>query len=340
MQSNKKHILLDHGNGGKLTHNLINDLFFKYFENEIIRKETDSALLQLDSDNIAFTTDSYVIQPIFFPGGDIGKLAVSGTVNDIAVTGADPQYLSCGFIIEEGLPFADLEKIVKSMAEEAGRCNVQIVTGDTKVVERGACDKLFINTSGIGVINKNYKNISCGENISIGDKIIVNGFIADHGIAILGARKELDFKAEIESDTTGLNLLIKDLLDAELKIRFMRDPTRGGAATVLCELARNREFGILLDEESLPVRETVKGVCELLGFDPLYVANEGKVIFVVDQEDAEEVLRRLQKSALGKESRIIGEIVDNHPGSVVLQTCVGGKRLVEMLTGAQLPRIC
>ena len=199
----------------------------------------------------------------------------------------------------------------------------------------------FINTSGIGVINKNYKDISCGENICVGDKIIVNGFIADHGIAILGARNEFDFKAEIRSDTTGLNLLIKDvLLDSELKIRFMRDPTRGGVATVLCELARNREFGILLDEESLPVRESVKGVCELLGFDPLYVANEGKVIFVVAREDAEEVLRRLQKSALGKESRIIGEIVHVHPGTVVLQTCVGGKRLVEMLTGSQLPRIC
>ncbi len=336
----KKHILLDHGSGGRLTHNLINDLFFKYFDNDIIRKQTDSALLQLDSGNVAFTTDSYVIQPIFFPGGDIGKLAVSGTVNDIAVTGADPQYLSCGFIIEEGLPFADLEKVIKSMSEEAGRCNVQIVAGDTKVVERGACDKLFINTSGIGVVNKRYKDISCGKNIRTGDKIIVNGFIADHGIAILGARNELDFKAEIISDTTGLNLLIKDLLDDMLKIRFMRDPTRGGVATVLCELTRKREFGILLDEESLPVRESVKGVCELLGFDPLYVANEGKVIFVVAREDAGKALRRLQENALGMESRVIGEIVHTNPGSVVLQTSVGGKRLVEMLTGAQLPRIC
>ena len=336
----KEHILLDHGSGGRLTHNLINDLFFKYFDNEIIRKQTDSAFLKLESGNVAFTTDSYVVKPIFFPGGDIGKLAVSGTVNDIAVTGADPQYLSCGFIIEEGLPFADLEKIIKSMAKEAGRCNVQIVAGDTKVVERGACDKLFINTSGIGVVNKRYKDISCGENICIGDKIIVNGFIADHGIAILGARNELDFKAEIRSDTIGLNLLIKDLLGDTLKIRFMRDPTRGGVATVLCELARNREFGILLDEESLPVRESVKGVCELLGFDPLYVANEGKVIFVVAREDAGEVLRRLQENVLGRESRIIGEIVHTNPGSVVLQTSVGGKRLVEMLTGAQLPRIC
>ncbi len=339
-------ILLDHGSGGRLTHQLIGDVFVKHFTNDTLQALTDSALLPVKPGMLAFTTDSYVVNPIFFPGGNIGKLAVCGTVNDLAVSGATPLYLSAGFIIEEGFPLSDLEAIVRAMAQEAEQCEIAIVTGDTKVVEKGACDQIFINTAGIGILDTKYRQISNGTGIQVGDKILVNGYIADHGMAILGKRNELDFESDIQSDCAGLNTLITRSLrvpsqTSEISpIRFMRDATRGGVATVLCELAQNKGLGILLDESAVPVRESVVGLCELLGFDPLYIANEGKVLMVVAQDDAGQVLREMQRDPLGKESAIIGEIVAEHPEKVILQTEAGGRRIVDMLSGAQLPRIC
>jgi hydrogenase expression/formation protein HypE len=339
-------ILLDHGSGGTLTHQLIEELFVKHFDNQTLKHLTDSALLSVEPRMLAFTTDSYVVNPIFFPGGNIGKLAVCGTVNDLAVSGAQPLYLSAGFIIEEGFRFKDLEGIVATMADEARKCHVTIVTGDTKVVEKGACDQIFINTAGIGIIEDSYQKISYGTAIQAGDKILVNGYIADHGMAVLGKRNELDFKTEIVSDCASLNGLITSVLDVSSRdldsstIRFMRDATRGGIATVLCEIAKNRGVGIFLDESAIPVRESVLGLCELLGFDPLYIANEGKVVMVVAQDDVDNVLNALREDPLGKDSAVIGEIVADHPGKVVLETEVGGRRIVDMLSGAQLPRIC
>jgi hydrogenase expression/formation protein HypE len=339
-------ILLDHGSGGTLTHQLIEELFVKHFNNRILQELTDSALLNIDPGTLAFTTDSYVVNPIFFPGGNIGKLAVCGTVNDLVVSGARPLYLSAGFIIEEGFLFKDLEKIILTMAEEANKGDVTIVTGDTKVVEKSACDQIFINTAGIGIIEAPYRSISYGTDIQIGDKIIVNGYIADHGMAVLGKRNELDFKTEIVSDCASLNGLIARVLNIPARgstsstIHFMRDATRGGIATVLCELAQNRGIGILLDESVIPVRESVMGLCELLGFDPLYVANEGKVVMIVGKDETDNVLKEMRKMPLGVDSAVIGEIVAEHPGKVVLETEVGGRRIVDMLSGAQLPRIC
>ena len=336
----KDKILLDHGSGGRLTHKLIDDIFIKYFDNSLIKKKTDSAILKLGSDNISFTTDSFVIDPIFFPGGDIGKLAVCGTVNDLAVSGAKPCCLSCGFIIEEGTALEELENIVKSMAETAKTCKVQIVSGDTKVVGKGACDKIFINTSGIGVINQDYEHISYGTNIEIGDKIIINGFIADHEIAVLSKRNSFDFKTEVISDCAGLNHLIAGVINKGLDVKFIRDATRGGLATVLCELSKMKDIGITIDESVIPIREDVKGICELLGFDALYLANEGKAILVVSNNDADTVVNEMRKDDLGKNSHIIGEIVKEHKGMVTLKTKVGGSRIIDMLSGTQLPRIC
>ncbi|MFC1517919.1 hydrogenase expression/formation protein HypE [Candidatus Margulisiibacteriota bacterium] len=335
-----KQILLDHGSGGKLSHELISSVFVKHFANNTLKELTDSALCKVSSDQIAFTTDSYVVQPIFFPGGDIGKLAVCGTVNDLAVTGATPLYLSCGFIIEEGFSIEELDKIVSSMAKEAKNSGVQIVTGDTKVVERGAADKIFINTAGIGIIDKKNVEIANAKGVQTGDKIIINGPIAEHGVSVLGKRNELDFKTDINSDCASLNELIAKVLRISDKVKFMRDATRGGVATVLCELAENKKLGIKLDEDTIPIKENVRGICEMLGFDPLYVANEGKVVIVIGAEDAEKVLKEMKKDPLGKESAVIGEIVQDHAGKVVLNTVVGGSRIVDMLSGAQLPRIC
>lgn len=333
-------ILLSHGSGGKLSHNLISDLFVKYFDNPILNASTDSAILNLDSKHLAFTTDSYVVDPIFFPGGNIGKLAVCGTVNDLSVSGAEPVYISCGLIIEEGFAFKDLETIVKSMSDEAKKAGVLIVTGDTKVVDKGKCDKIFINTSGIGVLKEKNKNISFGNDIKAGDKIIVNGYIGDHGIAILSARNALNVTAEVSSDCASLNKIIQRALNASDNVRFIRDATRGGLATVLCELSEKGKFGIEISESSIPVRENVRGLCELLGFDPLYVANEGKFVMVVSKNDAEAVLAELKKDELGKHSVIIGEITNEHQGKVILNTEIGGKRIVDMIAGEQLPRIC
>lgn len=345
-------ILLDHGSGGVLTHQLIERLFLRHFANPALDALADAALLHVDPGTLAFTTDSYVVHPIFFPGGNIGKLAVCGTINDLAVVGARPLYLSAGFIIEEGFAFADLETIVAAMAEEARNANVSIVTGDTKVVEQGACDQLFINTAGIGIVAEPYRHISAAAQVQVGDQIIINGSIAEHGMAVLGKRHALDFSTDIVSDCAALHGLIAEVLNhlpptpplvregQGESIHFMRDATRGGVATVLCELAQLRNVGIRLDEHAIPVKEPVLGLCELLGFDPLYVANEGKVVMIVNKDAAEAVLNTMRQHPLGRDSAIIGEIVAEHPGKVVLQTAVGGRRIVEMLSGAQLPRIC
>lgn len=339
MITNQK-ILLSHGSGGKRSYDLIHNLFFRYFENDILSIGSDSAILKTDSENLAFTTDSFVVDPLFFPGADIGRLAICGTVNDLAVSGAEPKFLSVGFIIEEGLDLAVLERIVKSMAQTAEQANVKIVTGDTKVVNMGKCDKLFINTTGIGILNKKFRKISTGENIQPGDKILTNGFIADHGTAVLSARNELKVQADVQSDCAPLNGLIREMLSVSENVHFMRDATRGGLATVLAETVRGKTFGIHLIEEKIPVRNNVRGMCEFFGFDPLYVANEGKVVAIVPSNDAEKVVEVMRKNEYGNEAQIIGEVVEKHPGRVILKTLIGGKRIIDMLPGDQLPRIC
>jgi len=340
MKNQFDNILLGHGSGGKLSHDLIEGLFAKYFDNDILRQQSDSAILPAEGNLMSFTTDSFVVDPLFFPGGDIGKLAIAGTVNDLAVSGAKASYLSCGFIIEEGLDFHALEKVVISMAEEAKKAGIFIVTGDTKVVDRGKCDKVFINTSGIGFLDQKHQEISSGSTIEVGDKVIINGSIDDHGMAVMAARNDLNISADIQSDCACLNHLIGEALSTTSQIKFMRDATRGGLGTVISELVRGEQFGIQINEEDLVVNEGVRGMCELLGFDPIYVANEGKVVMVVGKNDAEKVLGILKNNVHGKDAQIIGEITDQHHGKAWLQTLVGGKRVIEMLSGQQLPRIC
>jgi hydrogenase expression/formation protein HypE len=335
-----KTILLGHGSGGKLTGDLIKNTFLKYFDNPVLRTLTDSATIKIKDKLIAFTTDSYVVDPVFFPGGDIGKLAVCGTVNDLSVSGAEPMFISAAFIIEEGFPTDDLEKITKSMRDEAVKAGVQIVTGDTKVVNKGKCDKIFINTAGIGYLNKKHENISTGKNIKPGDRIIINGYIGDHGIAVMGARENLKFETEILSDCASLNHLIKLVLDSGAEVKFMRDITRGGLATVVSEIAENRKCGISINETTLPVRESVRGMCEIFGYDPLFMANEGKVIIIVSKESSQKVIKVMNKHEFGKDAAIIGEITANNPGKAVLYSVVGGTRIIDKLTGEMLPRIC
>jgi len=337
---NEKQILLGHGSGGKLTHDLIKNLFMAHFDNPVLKQQTDSALLEIATEDIAFTTDSYVIDPLVFPGGNIGKLAVCGTVNDIAVTGALPLFISASFIMEEGLAYAELETIVKSMAEEANIAGVLIVTGDTKVVNKGHCDKLFINTAGIGVIEKKFKKINTGSSIETGDKIIFNGSLGDHGLAVMAARNFADFKTDIISDCCSLNKMIQELLQQKPGIKFMRDATRGGLAGILCEIAEKNMLGIEIEETQLFIHENVRGMCELLGFDPLYVANEGKVMIIAAAKDADDVVSILKNDRYGKNSTIIGEIVENHKGKALLKTSIGGKRIINKLDGEQLPKIC
>ncbi len=339
MNQKENKILLGHGSGGKLMHDLIESVFMKYFGNTILNEQTDSAILPVSSDEIAFTTDSFVIDPLFFPGGNIGKLAVCGTINDLAVSGAEPLYISVSFIIEEGFPMSDLELIVGSLAEEARNAGVLIVTGDTKVVNKGKCDKLFINTSGIGLMKREDRFISKAINIKPGDLIIVNGTIGDHGMAVMNARESFNFKSNLESDCASLNKLIREVLDKS-RVKFMRDPTRGGVATVLNELAGKMQHGIEIDESALPMDKGVAAMCELLGFDPLHIANEGKVIIVAGEKRASEILDILKNNELGRGSAIIGRVVSDHPGKVVLMNETGGRRIVDALAGDQLPRIC
>lgn len=336
----KNKILLGHGSGGKLSHELIHEMFRKHFSNSFLDMQTDSAVLSMEAGLVSFTTDSFVVDPIFFPGGDIGKLAVCGTVNDLSVSGAIPMYISAGFIIEEGFALEDLERIVKSMAAEAAIAGVIIVTGDTKVVNKGKCDKVFINTAGIGKLAERNRNLGTGLEIRPGDKILVNGTIGDHGMAVMAARKELGIQGEICSDCASLNNLIEGVLSISDGVKFMRDPTRGGLATVVAELASDKPYGIMIDESQLPVNPKVRAFCEILGFDPLYVANEGKVILVVEGSHADQILDYMRRHALGRDSRIIGEICNDYPGKAWMKTAVGGKRILDMLAGEQLPRIC
>jgi hydrogenase expression/formation protein HypE len=331
-------ITLSHGAGGKLSLDLVTDLFKENFKNKILNRLEDSAVITLNEQKIAFTTDSYVIQPIFFPGGDIGRLAVCGTINDLSVMGAKPLFLSCSLIIEEGLDKNILQKIVLSMEKTAQKARVQIVTGDTKVVEKGSADKIFINTSGIGNISK---GIALGkEKIRVGDMVIINGTIGDHATAVLSSRAGLGFHTKVKSDCSFLSDLIGSILKFKDNIKFMRDPTRGGLAMVLNEMVAGGNFGVLLSEEKIPVREEVKGFCELLGYDPLYLANEGKVIMVVAPRIAGKILNILRKNPLGEMAEIIGEITDKFRGMVGLKTRYGGTRVVDMLLGEQFPRIC
>jgi hydrogenase expression/formation protein HypE len=331
-------VTLAHGGGGKLSHQLVEKIFVPQFYNEHLNRLHDGAIIDVEQGRVAFSTDSYVVDPITFPGGDIGKLAVTGTINDLAMCGARPLYLSAGLIIEEGFSMEKLWKIILSMKRAADESGVQIVTGDTKVVDRGKADKIFINTSGIGIIPEGV--IIDPQRASVGDKIILSGPIAEHGIAIMSTREGLAFETPISSDCAALDQLVGQMLDASNNIHVLRDPTRGGVASVLNEVAQKANKGIRIEEKLIPVHEAVKGACELLGLDPLYVANEGKLIAFVPPHDADKVLSSMKSHPLGKNAVIIGEVVDEHPGFVVMQSSIGGKRIVDMLSGEQLPRIC
>jgi len=338
-----KQIVLGHGSGGKLTADLIDKVFLPAFTNPVLNKLDDQAVVQINGARLAFTTDSFVVTPIFFPGGDIGKLAINGTVNDLAMSGARPLYLAAAFILEEGLLAEELQRVVQSMREAAEQAGVQLVTGDTKVVNRGKGDKVFITTTGVGVIERPVE-ISASR-ARVGDKIIVSGYVGDHGIAIMSQRENLEFEGAIESDCAALNSLVATMLEVagaegECPIHALRDPTRGGVATTLNEIAARSSVGMLLDEDTIPVRETVRGACELLGLDPLYVANEGKLLAVVEASAAEAVLAAMRSDPFGAEASIIGEVVSPHPGMVRMKTSIGGTRILDVMFGEQLPRIC
>ena len=330
-------ILMAHGSGGKLAHDLVEKGFLHSLSNPLLDRLDDSAVFDL-SGRLAFTTDSYVVNPIFFRGGDIGRLAVCGTVNDLSMTGAVPLYLSLAFIVEEGLPRDDLMKVVDSVRQAASEAGVEVVTGDTKVVERGSADKLFVNTAGVGVIPGGVE-IS-GSRARPGDRVIVSGTIGDHGIAILSQREGLSFSTDLKSDCAPLNKLVAAMIGVSPEIRCLRDPTRGGLATTLNELAAQSGVSIRIEEETVPVREEVRAACEMLGLDPLYVANEGKLVAVVAAEDAEGVLDAMRRSLYGRDAAIIGEVRQEKPGRVVMKTGLGSSRIVDMLVGDPLPRIC
>lgn len=322
-------------------HQLIEGLFKKEFKNVILDELSDAALIRnsdVAKSDLCFTTDSYVVKPLFFAGADIGKLCICGTVNDLAVSGARPLYISCAFIIEEGLEVDILREIVRSMARQARSAGVKIVTGDLKVVAKNEADKIFINTSGIGI--KNNKYILSRNKIEPGDKIIISGSIGEHGLAVLASREELNFKSTIKSDCQALNDLIDKMMKASSGIKFMRDPTRGGLATTLNEIVKEMNFGIRLEEKSIPVKKNVQSICELLGFDPLYIANEGKVVTIVKDKDSKKLLSAMRKHPMGRESRIIGEVVKEFKEKVILKTKLKGSRIIDMLVADQLPRIC
>ncbi|WWV72501.1 Hydrogenase expression/formation protein HypE [Sporomusa ovata DSM 2662] len=338
MHNQEELILLGHGSGGRLSHDLIKNIMVSAFANPLLAELHDGARFSIGGTKLAFTTDSYVVKPRFFPGGDIGKLAVCGTVNDLAMCGARPFYLSAGFILEEGLPIAELKKIVESMRAAAQDAGVAIVTGDTKVVERGAVDGIYINTAGIGAILPQ-ADITASR-VKPGQVVIVSGYLGDHAIAVMSERHGLTLPAQIISDCAPLNGLIQELLTEVPAISMLRDPTRGGLATTLNEIAADAGVGIVLEESSLPVRPEVAAVCELLGFEPLYLANEGKVVVFVEREYSEKVLKIMYRHQVSSTARIIGTVSDKAAGMVALKTTVGGLRLLDMLSGEQLPRIC
>lgn len=334
-------VLLAHGSGGRLSHDLVRRYFCPAFDNPVLAEMNDAAafaICEVSGGRLAFTTDSYVVTPIFFPGGDIGRLAVCGTVNDLATSGARPLYLSAAFVLEEGLPLADLERVVESMRRAAEEAGVRIVTGDTKVVHRGAADRMFITTAGLGIIPPGV-NIS-GANARPGDAVILSGTIGDHGIAVLSQREGLSFSSPVVSDCAPLNGLVAAMQEACPDIHALRDPTRGGLATTLNELAAQSRVGILIEEEAIPIDNAVRGACEMLGFDPLYVANEGKMVAIVPAEAAQAVLGSMRSHVYGKQAAVIGRVRADHPGRVVMRTRLGTSRIVDMLSGELLPRIC
>ncbi len=331
-------ILLAHGSGGKLSHDLIREVFLPPLSNPFLEPLDDSAKITNQQGPIAFTTDSYVVNPIFFPGGDIGKLAVCGTVNDLSMVGTNPSHLSLSLIIEEGFSSELLKKIVSSIRETAEQAGVNIVTGDTKVVEHGAADQLFINTSGIGWIRPGI-NLS-GTHARPGDKILLSGYLGDHETAILSAREGFKFQVELKSDCAPLNDLVEKMLDVCPSIRCMRDPTRGGLATTLNEIASMSNVGMVIEEDKIPVRESVRGISELLGLDPLYLANEGKLVAICPSREADRLLGMMSHHPLGKHGEIIGSVTEENPKRVILHTVIGGHRILDMLTGLQFPRIC
>jgi hydrogenase expression/formation protein HypE len=331
-------ILLDHGSGGKISHRLTTDMLLPVFDNPILAELNDGAIFELNGMRLAFSTDSYTVDPIFFPGGNIGDLAINGTVNDIAMCGAEPLYLSVGLIIEEGFPVADLEVIVGEMGRAAKSAHITIVTGDTKVVPRGAVDKIFINTSGLGLIPPAVRIAS--HHARAGDLVVLSGTIADHGITILTQREGLTFESGLTSDTAPLNEMVSQMLSASRNIHVLRDPTRGGVGTALNEIAEKSQVGIKIFEERIPLRKEVAAACELLGFDPLYLANEGKLLAFVAPQDTEAVLAAIRANPFGQYAAVIGEVVAGHAGQVIMETRIGGSRIVDMLTGEQLPRIC
>jgi hydrogenase expression/formation protein HypE len=331
-------VVLAHGSGGKLSQQLIQDMVLPGFRNPLLEALHDGAVFEIGGARLAFTTDSYVVQPIFFPGGDIGKLAVHGTVNDLAMCGARPLHLSVGFILEEGLPMEDLWSIVRSMRQAADAAGVTLVTGDTKVVDRGKADKIFINTAGIGQVRDGARIDP--KRAAPGDRIIVSGHIAVHGIAIMSVREGLEFETEIASDTAPLNGLADAMFATGHDIHVLRDPTRGGVTSSLVEIAQSAQVGVELEEAAIPITEEVKGACEILGLDPLHVANEGKLIAIVPAEAAEAILAAMRAHPLGEHAAIIGRVTADHPGYVLMKTRIGGSRVVDMLSGEQLPRIC
>lgn len=331
-------IMLGHGSGGKLSAELLRDVFLPAFDNPTLARLDDQAVFSVNGSRLAFTTDSFVVKPLFFPGGDIGSLAVYGTVNDLAMGGAQPLYLSIAFILEEGLKIEVLQRIARSVRAAAAAAGVQIVTGDTKVVEKGSGDELFVNTSGIGLVREGVR--LSADQARPGDRVLLSGSIGDHGIAILAQREGLEFESEIESDSAPLHTLVAAMLDVTHDFRCFRDPTRGGVSSTCNEIAAQSKVGILLEEETIPVREEVKGACEMLGLDPLYVANEGKLIAIVDPHRADEVIEAMRRHPLGSEARVIGTVTGSHPGLVAMRTTLGTTRIVDMLAGDQLPRIC
>lgn len=337
MMRNKR-ILLGHGSGGKLMHELIEEVFQPALLSSNGKVLNDAAVVQAAGARLAMTTDSFVVDPIFFPGGDIGAMAVFGTVNDLAVSGARPLFLSAAFILEEGLAIEDLRRVVASMQRACAEAGVPLVTGDTKVVNRGKGDKVFINTTGIGVVERPIE-ISA-DHARPGDKILLNGTIGAHGVAIMLAREEMEFAQLILSDTAPLHGLVDDMLRASLEIHCMRDLTRGGLSSALNELAASSRVGMRIYEDRIPIQDEVKGACEILGLDPLHVANEGKLIAIVSAEEAEKILASMRQNSRGHESAIIGEVVAEQPGRVFMKTTIGGFRVVDMLAGEQLPRIC
>ncbi|MEK9712207.1 MAG: hydrogenase expression/formation protein HypE [Thalassolituus sp.] len=332
------HIDMSHGSGGRASAQLIEEIFLKHLDNDLLRQGNDNASFSVEKGRMVMSTDSHVISPLFFPGGDIGSLAVHGTVNDLAMSGARPLYLSAGFILEEGFPLADLDRIVASMGAAAREAGIAVITGDTKVVEKGKGDGVFINTAGVGVIEGDLR-IS-GDQARPGDKILISGTIGDHGVAIMASRENLGFETTIESDSAALHTLIAAMTKAVPDIHCLRDPTRGGLATTLNELAQQSGVGMKIYEEAIPVRPAVKAACELLGLDPLYVANEGKLVCICPAESAEQLLSVMRSHGYGKDAAIIGEVTEDALHFVQMETTFGGQRVVDWLAGEQLPRIC